>query len=302
MRKVFLHLTAAMLVLSACQKEVSLEDPNAVPGTGGGGGTPGSGKRLVRAGTRLGSDSVTIDYSYNAANYLAGVAISGTSQGQPFSIQQKINRDGANAITSVVVKSPLLPVLNFGRDSLVTKFVYDASSGRYVRSLTKFIYDNEDLTDSTVYGYSAVGKLNSALIYFSDGSSGYFPSIKTEYSYAENNLSEMKLYDFDGTSFTLEQINTFRHDAKVNPLSLPTEAAFLFFEKVYPLPLNFWLQVGLNDFFSLNNITNMQVSYVSSGDSEETVSAYTYNGNNLPVTCIRSIDGLPFATTTYFYQ
>ena len=302
MRKLFLQLTAVALVLSACQKEVSLEDPNAVPGTGGGGGTPGGGKRLVRAGTRLGTDSVTIDYSYNSANYLSGIAITGTSQGQPFTIQQKINRNAENIITSVVVKSPLLPLFNYGRDSLKSDFVYDATAGRYVRNITKFIFDNEALTDSTVYGYSAVGKLNSALTYFSDGSFGFFPSLKTEYAYQENNLSETKMYEFDGTNFTLDQINTFQHDAKVNPLTIPSEAAFLFFEKVYPLPLSFWLQVGVNDFFSLNNISNMQVRDVTAGDLAETVSTYTYNSNNMPVTCIRTLDGLPLAATTYFYQ
>ena len=301
MRKLFLQLAAVVVVFSACQKEVSLEDPNAAPGTGGGGNT-GGGNRLVRSGTRFGTDSVTIDYSYNAANFLSTVTFSGTFQGQAFSMQQKINRDAANAITSVVVKSPFLLLLNFGRDSLATQFVYDATAGRYVRSLTRFVYDGESLIDSTVYGYSAVGKLNSETVYFSDGSLGYFPSMKTEYAFTENNLSETKKYESDGSNFILEEINTIRHDNKVNPLTLSSEAAFLVFNKIYPLPLSFWMQIGLNDFFSLNNIGSLKVDYISTSETEETSFTYTYNNNNLPVTCTRTIDGVPIAFTTYFYR
>lgn len=295
-----IQLTAVVLMFSACQKEVSQEDPNSTPGIPGSGS--GTGTRLVRTGTRLGTDTVTIDYSYNSANFLSGISLVGTSQGQPFTVSQKINRNASNAITSVVVKSPLLLLLNFGSDSLMTQFVFNASNERYTRSITNFIYDNEPLTDSTLYGYSSAGKLNAATVYFSDGSSGYFPALKTEYAFAENNLVETKLYEFDGTNFELAEVTTFRHDSKVNPLPIGSEAALLVFSKVYPLPFSFWLQIGLNDFFSLNNLTNMKVNYLTTAESEETVTTYTYNSKNLPETASRTIDGTPFAVTRYFYQ
>jgi hypothetical protein len=300
MRKLFLHLAAVVLVFSACQKELSKEDLNATPGSGGGGGNPGN--RLVRTGTRLGTDSVTIDYSYNSASYLTGISISGTTQGQPFTMQQRVNRNVANVITSVVVKSPLLPLFNFGGDSLVREVVYNATTGRYVRSISNFIYDNEPLTDSTVFTYSSVGKLSSAIAFFSDNSSDFFPLLKTEYTFAENNLSETKFYEFSGNDFELEEVTSFSHDNKVNPLPVPSEAQFLVFSNIYSLPLSFWFQIGLNDFFSVNNITNMRVEVMSTSEAEETASAYTYNSRNLPETCTRTIDGIPFAVTRYFYQ
>lgn len=299
MRKLFLQLSAVVLVLSACQKEVSKEDPNAAPGTPGTGNT---GTKLVRTGTRLGSDSVTIDYSYNSANFLTGVSFSGTSQGMPFTVQQRITRNAANVITSVVVKSPLLPLFNFGGDSLVTQVVYDANDGRYVRSISNFIYDDEPLTDSTVFSYSNAGKVSAATSYFSDGSFGFFPGLKREYSFTENNLVETRYFEFDGTDFELEQLTTFRHDSKVNPLPLQSEAHLLVFNNIYPLPISFWFQLGLNDFFSVNNPINIKLNIVRTSESEEIAATYTYNSKNLPETCTRTIDGLPFAVTRYFYQ
>ena len=301
MIKQILSLAVVVLVLSACQKEVSLEDPDATPGSGGPNTT---GTRLFRSGTRLGADSVTIDYSYNSANYLTGLTFSGNYQGLPITVQQKINRNASNVITSIVVKSPLLPLLNFGRDSLVTEVVYDANAGRYVRSLTNFIYDNEALTDSTIYSYSNAGRINAATVFFSDGTADFSPSLKTEYAFAENNLVETKLYEFNfnTNSFDLEEVNTFRHDDKTNPLPISAEAHLLMFSKVYPLPFNFWLDIGLNDFFSVNNISNTQVSYISTSESEETESTYTYNGRNRPETCTRTIGGATYAVTRYFYQ
>lgn len=300
MRKLFLQLAAVVLVFSACQKERSLEDPNATPGTPGTGNN--SGTKLVRTGTRLGSDSVTIDYSYNSANFLTGISFSGTSQGAPFTVQQRITRNSANIITSVVVKSPLLPQFNFGGDSLVSQIVYDANAGHYVRSISHFIYDNDPLTDSTVFSYNNVAKLSAATSYFSDGSFGFFPGLKREYSFSERNLVETKFYEFDGTNFELLEVTTFRHDSKVNPLPLSSEAHLLVFNNIYPIPLSFWFELGLNDFFSINNPNNINVINVNTSESEETDATYTYNSKNLPETCTRTIGGLPFAVTHYFYQ
>lgn len=300
MRRLFLQLAAVVFVFSACQKERSLEDLNVKPGTPATGNN--SGTKLVRTGTRLGSDSVTIDYSYNSANFLTGISFSGTAQGMPINVQQRINRNLDNVITSVVVRSPLLPTFNFGGDSLVTQVVYDASVNRYVRTISNFIYDDDPLTDSTVFSYSNAGKLSAATTFFSDGVFGFFPGLKREYSFAENNLVETKFYEFGGTDFELEEITTFRHDTKVNPLPLSSEAHLLVFNNIYPLPLSFWFQLGLNDFFSINNHSTIKVNVVSTSESEETTATYTYNSKNLPETCTRTIDGLPFAVTRYFYQ
>ena len=208
----------------------------------------------------------------------------GLVSGQPIELQQIYRRNAANVITATVLKSPLFLAGGFETDSLVTIHVYDAVSGRYVRSVSHFVLDNEPQSDSAVYAYDAAGRLASVITYFGDNS-GYEPDSKAEYTYAGSNLATVKGYSYNGSTFVLDQTETYEYDSKVNPQQAVTDAPIL----------------GVGDFYSANNKTKRTTVTENPQETFVTNVAYTYNSSNRPTRANGSAAGST-SITSYYYQ
>lgn len=280
MRKLLIAICAITLVTTACKKEASHEDPNSTPGSGGG----STGTKLVRQGLRIGDDSTTLDYTYNGLDHLIHLAFSGTLDNTPLDVQVFINRDAADVITSTVSKSPYFVPIGYETDSLVVTYEYDKTAGHYTHGVSHYVLDDEPQSDSTVFNYDAAGNLTSAIAYFDDGT-GYVAFTKEEYTYASNNLTTVKYYDFDGSSFVLSGTDTFEYDSKVNPRRFVTDAPVL----------------GMLAFYSVNNPVKQTTVDNSTQETTVITTAYSYNSADRPTTA-NETDGTDTSTISYYYQ
>lgn len=279
MRKLLIALSAAALILCACQKELSFDDPNSNPGSGGGGG---SATKLVTLGVKSGTDSTTTTYVYNG-NYISQYLFSGTVGGQSVNVQQRYTRNANHLITSSSTIAD--SYLQLGIDSLVTIYTVDNANSRYIRGVTKLSFQGVDLADSVVFNYDGAGKLTSAVDYFDDGT-GYAISGKEEYSYTGNNLTTVKSYSDSGNGLALDETTTYEYDNKVNPTTYPVDAPVL----------------GMEDFYSANNATkSTSVTTETPPQTTITTVSYTYNSYNQPTKGLTT-QGTATATVTYHYQ
>ncbi|MDQ3278717.1 MAG: membrane lipoprotein lipid attachment site-containing protein [Bacteroidota bacterium] len=270
-----------LAMLTACQKENSLEKTEIEPGSGGGGNPTGT--RLVQTGLRIGADTVTTIYRYNSANLLSGFTYSGTVSGQSGDAQIRIVRNAANVINALVIKAEVYAAI--GVDSIVTNFVHDAARNQYKYSVATYKYMGIPASDSAVFNYDAAGKLGSVVNYHDDGS-GYSPDGKEEYTYSGNNLASSKTYAFDGSTFTLEQTTQYeQYDNSVNPLQFQADAPAL----------------GMTSHYSANNVVKQTVTDHTSASTVTGISVYAYNAANRPTKAI-STNSTGSAITTYVYQ
>lgn len=285
MRKIAVLAVGLVIVLTACQKEADLNDPN---GTTGGSGTgTAAGVKLVRIGTRTGADSITTDFAYNAAVVLSNIHYAGTVNRQAIDAHIRIVRNASNLITTYVATSNIYAAV--GLDSLVTSYVYDAAAGRYKYGLARYSYLGVSMADSTVFTYDASGRLVSGVSYSDDGSGrGYRLDSKTDYAYSGSNIATEKSYSYNGTSYDLDESVSYDvYDAKANPLFFPNDAPVLgmatFYSASNPLKRTTTDNTGLSPVTSIANFT------------------YTYNGSNFPVKAV-STDGTNTSASTYYYQ
>jgi hypothetical protein len=288
MKKIALALTVFVVALTACQKEPSFENPNSTPGggsSGGGSGSGTSGTKLVRMGTRTGTDSITLDFTYNNAGFISRMNYSGTVSGQAFTAQIRLVRNAANIITSLVSTSGFYAAI--GVDSIVTNYVYDATASRYKYSVANYTYLGVQSSDSAVYAYDAAGRFVSGISYHNDGT-GYEADTKSEYTYTGNNVATEKSYTYNGSSFDLDESDSYdQYDSKTNPLLFPTDAPVL----------------GITTFYPANNAVKKTVTDYTSGSavSASATATYTYNTKNFPTYMVSS-DGSSTSTSTYYYQ
>lgn len=281
MRKQLILLAILVVILASCQKEADL-----APGGGSGGGT--ASQKLVRAGTRDGADTNTIQYSYNAAGKLIRQYVSGVSAGANFFVEAKYNRNTSNIITSVVIKSDQFAGL--GIDSIVTIVKYN--SGRYAGTVTAITLFGFSVKDSSVFTYDASGRITQSESFSSDPlTSIYSKSSKDVFTYLANgNVGNEKYYDWDDatSSYVLSEEYTNTYDTKVNPLNLGVEGIFL----------------GNIVYSASNNLTGYV--YVDATDPANNMTRninYTYNSANKPETSNSSTT--PASTnprSTYTYQ
>lgn len=284
MRKILIALFATAVVLSACQKEPSFEDPNNIPGGGSGGNT--ASVKLVRIGSRVGADTITSNYTYTASGSINSFSQSGVINGSLFTAEIRTVRNASNIITSTILKTNVLA--QFGLDSIVNFHTYDAANSRYKYSISRITIFGSTETDSIVYTYDAAGKLASAIDYYDDGS-GYAPYSKEEYTYTGANLSTTKSYSYDDVTnaFTLDQTETNEYDTKANPLSFPADAPIL----------------GMTVFYPANNSTKTTTVETSPPATTVRNIAYTYTTSNLPATAVSSGgSGAAASVNTYYYQ
>ncbi|MGE5518451.1 MAG: hypothetical protein ACM3VS_00905 [Candidatus Dadabacteria bacterium] len=279
--KIFVTLAIILSVLfMSCQKEISYEDPNGTGGTV----TPTVGTQLIKIGQKSGSDTSTIQYSYNSSNRISGYVITGTSSGQQLNSTIDYVRNSSNVITQQVYKDPSLS--QYGLTQVVTNYTYDASASQYKYALTQITIMGNTYKDSIAYNYDASNKLISTIDYENAGS-GYAPFSKEEYSYSGSNLGSVKYYSYDDSTsnYLLDETHTFEYDSKVNPLKFVSDAPVL----------------GMTTYYSANNVSK-QTIVVTSPSSTQTVSTtYTYNTNNMPITGVLTA-GTGSAVSTYYYQ
>ena len=274
MRKHLTALSAGCLFLVSCQKEISLE-----PGTSG-----TNGVRLYRIGTRLGTDSITTDYSYNNANSLTGYMQKGTYNGKAVDLEIRLIRNSSNLRTSVVTKSNLFS--QFGVDSLVYYYGYDAATSRYQYARSTITAFGDTYTDSISYHYNGSGQLTSAVDWEDEGA-GYVPYSKEEFTYSGANIATYKTYLYDdiNNKFDLDSESSLEYDVKVNPLQSRADAVVL----------------GMLDYYSANNeIKTTTISPDFPGPVTST-KTYTYNNQNKPVKGVVSSGGISIIYT-YYYQ
>lgn len=271
------------VLLSACQKEPRFADPND-PANGG---TGGSATKLLRIGSRTGADSITTNFTYNAAGLLTGIVYEGTVSGQAFDAHIKIVRGAANVIASYVVTSSLYAAI--GVDSVATNYVYDAAASRYKYGVARYSFLSIPMADSSVFNYDAAGKLVSAISYLDDGSgNGYELDTKTEYTYNGSNIATEKNYSYSGSTAVLDETTSYdQYDANVNPLFFPKDAPVL----------------DMATFYSANNPTKKTVTdhTGTSPVSATGTASYAYNSSKRPTKSV-SVDGTNTSTSTYYYQ
>lgn len=275
-------LTAALAVLSiglfSCQKEV--DDIFAGNGSGG-----GNGSKLVRIGSRIGSDSLTTDFIYNSSNLLKTISYSGTVVGQSVTAQISIIRNASNIITSTITKSNIYATI--GIDSIAANYNYDAVNSRYKYSVASYTEFGVSTHDSVMYGYAPDGKLVSSIGYHDDGTgSGYEPDTKDSVFYNGSNISSVKSYSYNGSGFDLDEVTNYeQYDNKINPLHFTTDAPVL----------------GMTTFYPSNNVTKRTIIDYVSGSSATGTFTYSYNNSNRPAKVV-STDGTQTSTDTYYYQ
>ena len=279
MKKLLIALSV-LATLSACQKENSLETKDNA--TDNGSGNP-NGTRLVQLGARVGSDTITTQFSYNSANLLSLISYSGLVSGQSANSQIRIVRSPSNVISSLIVKADVFAAI--GLDSVVKNFVYDVAKGQYTYSVAAYTFMGVLTSDSTIFNYDATGKLQSVENYHDEGS-GYELDSKEAYSYSGNNLASTKLYTFDGSVFELEQTTTYdQYDDKINPLQFQADAPVL----------------GMTTHYSASNIVKQTTTDHASAESITGTFTFTYNAVNRPTRSM-STNGTASAVTTYVYQ
>lgn len=283
--KKLLTAFAIVMLFASCQKEGSFEDPTRTPGSGTNGGST-NGNRLFRIGSRVGTDSITTDYSYNSANRLVKFSQTGIVNGIFITADVYYVRNAANIITSNVIKSNALS--QFGLDSVEAFHDYDPANTRYKHSITRITTLGETETDSVVFVYNA-GKLTAAIDYYDDGTgSSYVPYSKEEYAYSGGNLAEIKLSYFnDATNaYELEQTVTYAYDDKTNPVQASADAVVM----------------SMALYYSANNYVKSTTVQAGGGSPDVVNVAYTYTSNNQPKTAISSSSGTVTSSNTYYYQ
>ncbi|HUC80653.1 MAG TPA: hypothetical protein VMR70_07030 [Flavisolibacter sp.] len=282
MRKLLTALIACFVLMS-CQKEISADNLDNLPG-GGNGGSP-NGTKLVRIGVRTGGDSITTNFAYNNAGRLTKFSQAGTIGGTLITAQAQYVRNAAEVISKTIIKTNALT--QFGLDSIEAFHTYDVANRRYKYSLSPITIAGNTATDSVVYVYTG-DKLTSAIDYYDDGSGGgYTPYSKEEYSYTGKNISQIKSYTYDESTRTydLETTVNYEYDLKVNPISFPEDVP----------------AISMLLYYSANNEVKKTVTDHLTGTTDVLTTAITYNNNNRPLSAVASSSGLN-TISTYYYQ
>lgn len=261
MKKITTALFAAVVFLTACQKEPAFIDPSS--GAGSGGTTSGL---LVRNVEVVGTDSSVIDFSYNTSGRLTRFDVSGTSTSP---LTYKLLRNSSGIITQTIASGPDLSAV--GLDSLVTNVFYNASTSRYTYTQYNVNLGGVSYGDSTVFTYDGTGNLTSVTDYQRMMSQSYTPATRNDYTYNSGNVVTEKDYNYNPTTsvWTLSGTAAYTYDAKTNPLKLGAEAMI----------------IGLTTYFGPNNLTGLTYTDASDPSNNYTqTSTYTYNSTNKPAT------------------
>ncbi len=254
---------STVLLLTACQKEGSLEIPSG--SNPGGGGNPQPAGLLTRSVYVSGTDSSVIEYGYDAAKRLVSHKVTSIDSDEDMSI--RIVRNNAGVMTQYITKGAELQ--SNGVDSLVTMIGFNSAQNQYTYSLTAISDAGVTYTDSSAFTYDGSGNLTVKTSYLKAGPSPYIPYQKSEYTYASGNATSEKYYMAGPTgNWTLEGTYNYTHDNKLNPLKLGTEALIVLDDAGY---------------FGNNNVSAL--NFVAAADPSDNFTftiTYTYNTADKP--------------------
>jgi YD repeat-containing protein len=284
MKRILISLSIlSLLFLLSCQKESGFSD------TGSGGNSNGSGTRLVKVVQKQGTDSVVIEYSYDASGRLTQEKITGKSAGIDVSNTFKIIRNSSGIITQTIQTNAQFQ--QSGITDVTTNYHYNTSTSRYTSSVFSLSLFGFTSSDSTLYTYDASGKIIKADLYQKITGLPYELSFKVEYAYSSAgnlNLIKESSYDPGTSSFDLVASIAYTFDTKVNSLKLGTEGVVLLRAASY----------------GPNNATKSELTDPSDPTNNQTSSiVYTYNSNNMPATATMSdTPGGTISNIKYYYQ
>jgi hypothetical protein len=264
------------ILFTSCQKEIDW-------GLGG-----GSDALLIKTVQKTGADSVTTTYSYDASKRLTLEKIVGMSGGINVGNELKIVRDGSGVITKTIQKSDVL--IAAGIDSVIRRFNYNSSNGRYTSALFDLTVSGFSITDSSAFQYDASGNISTELHYQKLDPLPYILSFKQEYIYAGNNLVSTKQYSFDPLTMTYDLIATinFTYDNKSAALKTGIEA----------------IVITRPGYYGNNNATKNEFIDATDPANNFTDSlVYTYNASKKPLTAVstKTPPGT-ISNITYYYQ
>lgn len=274
MRKILIALSVAALGLTACQKEVSYENPDNLPGSGGGNNVPGLLYRLVLTDAAATDSSIT-NIVYDAAKRISLISTEVSGDAETLSFV----RNSAGIVTQFVIKNAYTTA---NPNGLVVNVHYSTAESKY----TYCTYDLDipatpgnpafSYRDSTVLSYDASGNLTSKLSYAVVAGVGAAPIARTDYTFTNNNVTSEKFYDLSaGGPGDLAYTMTYGYDDKVNALKLGVEA----------LLLDSYISAFASNspmYFGSNNATLATFDNGDPADKSTLTSTYTYNTANMP--------------------
>lgn len=284
MKKSIIPAIGLIFFLASCQKEVSVD----LGGTGGGGGTS-NGDLLAKISSTSGSDSYTVDYTYDAAKRVIRIVYTGTSGGQNIGSDTRVVRNASGIITQTIEKNAGVA------DSTITTVNYNAASGRYTSKVMEVQTQGFAATDSSVFVYDGAGRIIQVDDYLSNPGIGLDPfiALKTTYTYdvAGNDIG-FKILQVDplgGPDQVLAEYN-IAYDTKVNPLILSAGEAIILGDPTMSSPNN-PIKFDFKD-------------VVNSGASSFVFDfTYTYNSKNKPATSSYTQNpGGQVTNNTYTYK
>lgn len=284
--KKFFTLTALAVLMFSCQKEVSYEDPNNPPDTGGGGANDGT--KLTRIGIKFESDSLTINYNYDGSTRLKEVDLAGTLNGAPFTQNSSYTRNAQNIITREIYKSSV--IATGGAPQLIFDYNYDNTNNRY--AYAKITLPGVGVVDSIAYNYT--NSRLSSLIHHANSNGSFQQVRKEEYIYSGTNVVSIKYYEYSDQAqdWALSLSENYEYDSNTNPLSFTSDAVVLAntwnLEPYSSLPI----------FFSSNNY--QKLTGTDSTGSYTFGRQYTYNGNNRPKTATSTYSGGQIQYSYYY--
>lgn len=278
MRILLILFAFTTLFLFSCQKEVHFANN----GNGGNGGN--SGTVLTKIVSKSGTDSSSLLFGFNSSQQLMTLDAINASGGTTSITNERVERNSQGVIQKLIIKND--QYRQAGLDSVETLIGY--SSGRYVSKVTIINLGVSLLRDSIALIYDGNGKVVTEETFDDLGSGNYDATRKTDYTYSGNNISSIKIYNYDASSssYTLQETFTYdEYDDKISPMTIGNEAF------VFDSP----------ELYSANNPTKSSVSV--SGSTQTYTTTYAYNSANRPGAATSII--LPPDTTitaTYYYK
>jgi hypothetical protein len=271
------------IAFSSCKKEKSVD-----AGGGGGGGPVAT--LLSKQVSKYGSDSATVNYTYDGQKRLISMKTVGVDGGAVYESEIKLPRNAQGIIQKYVDKSADY-VQFFNTDSIFYTVRYDAAAARYTSKIWVLSFGTVAVKDSIAFSYGSNGRITQLESFIDTGTARYVQYGKTEFTYdGNNNVSIAKTSGYDNTASRYVLLSTiqYEYDNKTTALSLGNEA-FL---------------IDQPALFSTHNVTKITIDDADpAGLDEATVITYVYNAGNKPVTGNQTFQsGGTAGVVTYTYK
>jgi hypothetical protein len=275
---------AAIISLVSCQKEISLDLGTTNPG-GGGGGTGGGGGGTGSTGTLLKkivtkdiTDSLVENFGYDSQKKLIAYSVKGANVATGDRDERyTITRDAQARISQVKEISSEDGGITY--DTITSNVFYTSGTAKTIAYY--ITVTNSTDRDSSVVTYTS-GKISKVKTYQYNGTT-YDVSDESVYTYsAGGNLTSVKSYDLStGSTLILER--NYTYDTKTTALNLGMEDGILVLE-YYSGPNNFTKMDIIDHGLGLGNITlTYTLSYNSNNMPVTGALSATVMGVNLPI-------------------